>query len=144
MNFSHSYMLTDSSYRVNYEIEKSGHIHKSMLLRGIKLPPPILNSSDIQAIKNKSHSAGRSFGGAPMRNNRNNGNDNRPDRMSVTAGRPNPFAAFLDPRFLPPFPGHPFNNGYAVPMPPFNNGYGVPMPPFNNSGYGGYNWAQGR
>ncbi|TQB72974.1 5'-3' exoribonuclease 2 [Monascus purpureus] len=88
----------DHSLIVNYEIPKSGHVHKSMLLRGVKFPPPALDQADIQAVKSKAQNSGRSFGGVPFRNGRND----RSGGISYTADRPNPFAAHLDPNFMPP------------------------------------------
>ncbi|GES59288.1 3' exoribonculease Dhp1 [Aspergillus terreus] len=86
----------DRSLTVNYEIPKSSHIHKSMLLRGVKFPPPALDQGDIQAVKSKANHSGRSFGGAPFRNNGNRGG-----RINYAPDRPNPFAAHLDPNFVP-------------------------------------------
>ncbi|OXV08499.1 hypothetical protein Egran_03738 [Elaphomyces granulatus] len=89
----------DRSIIVDYEIPKSIHIHKSMLLRGVKFPPPTLDEAEIKVVKSKAQHSGRWFGGAPLRNG--NGN-NRGSRMNYTADRPNPFAAHLDPAFAPP------------------------------------------
>lgn len=68
-----------------------------MLLRGVKFPPPALDNADIQSVKNKANNSGRSFGGAPLRN----GGD-RGGRINYAGDRPNPFAAHLDPNFVPP------------------------------------------
>lgn len=117
----------DRSLTVNYEVPKSTHVHKSMLLRGVKFPPPALDNADIQAVKSKAQHSGRSFGGAPLRNGRGG-------RMDYGGGgggggnhhRPNPFAAHLDPSFVPP-PGG---------MPPMPSGW---VPP----GSGGGNFSRG-
>ena len=45
---------------------KTSHTHKSMLLRGAKLPTPALNRSDIEIMKGRSRRGGRNFGGAPL------------------------------------------------------------------------------
>lgn len=80
---------------VNYKIPKSSHLHKSMLLRGVKFATPMLNSGDVRAVQGRAQHSGRSFGGAPL-NGRGRGG-----RMDYSASdRPNPFAAHLDPRFM--------------------------------------------
>lgn len=56
----------DRSLSVHYTIPKSKHVHKSMLLRGVHLPPPVLDNSDIAILKSKARTSGRSFGGAPL------------------------------------------------------------------------------
>lgn len=68
-----------------------------MLLRGVKFGQPALDNADIQGVKHKAQNSGRSFGGAPLRN----GGD-RGGRMNFASDRPNPFAAHLDPSFVPP------------------------------------------
>jgi 5'-3' exoribonuclease 2 len=100
-------MLTECS--VNFEVPKSIHIHKSMLLRGVKVPPPTLDELDIQVVKSKAQHSGRSFGGAPLRNGTGNG---KGGRINYATDRPNPFAVHLDPAFTPP------SNIPGVPMPP--------------------------
>ena len=52
---------------VNYEMPKSTHIHKSMLLRGVKSPAPKLDNADIEATRGRANHSGRSYGGAPLR-----------------------------------------------------------------------------
>jgi 5'-3' exoribonuclease 2 len=106
-----------TGYSVDYEIPKSIHIHKSMLLRGVKFPPPTLDEAEIQAVKSKAQHSGRWFGGAPLRNGHGN---NRGGRMNYTADRPNPFAAHLDPTFTPPPRSSDVQNpshGWAPPPP---------------------------
>lgn len=97
------------------------HIHKSMLFPGVKLPPPVLDKSDIAILKSKARHSGRDFGGAPLYDNtRRDPMDNhgRGGRINYAADRPplngppppsaingnNPFAAFLDPKFAPGMP----------------------------------------
>ncbi|KAJ5658725.1 5'-3' exoribonuclease 2 [Penicillium longicatenatum] len=84
----------DRTLTVNYSIPKSEHLHKSMLLRGVKFPTPMLNDADVRAVKGRAQHSGRQFGGAPL-NGRGRGG-----RMDYGGGRPNPFAAHLDPRFM--------------------------------------------
>ncbi|CAL5871662.1 uncharacterized protein PFLUO_LOCUS5915 [Penicillium psychrofluorescens] len=144
----------DRSLTVHYAIPKSTHIHKSMLLRGVKFATPMLNSIDIRATQGRAQHTGRSHGGAPLGGGRGRGGqfNYAPDRSD----RPNPFAAHLDPNFvpgappggppgwIPPVPG---GGGYSrgPPGPPRGGmqqgyppggqpGYGQP-PPYNN-GYG--------
>lgn len=134
----------DHSISVLYDIPKSMHTHKSMLLRGVKFNPPVLDKGDIEATKNKAQHSGRSFGGAPLQGRGRGG------RMSYAGGRSNPFAAHLDPGFapnnaapppgwVPPPPGSArFANG--PPPPPQFDRYGsqFPPPPPQRGGYGGY------
>lgn len=65
-----------------------------MLLRGVKFSTPMLNDADVRAVKGRAQHSGRQFGGAPL-NGRGRGG-----RMDYGGGRPNPFAAHLDPRFM--------------------------------------------
>ena len=69
-----------------------------MLLRGVKFGPPALDNADIQGVKSKAQHSGRSFGGAPLRN----GGSDRGGHINFASDRPNPFAAHLDPTFVPP------------------------------------------
>ncbi|KAJ5391837.1 5'-3' exoribonuclease 2 [Penicillium cosmopolitanum] len=94
----------DRSLTVDYTIPKSEHVHKSMLLRGVKFATPMLNSADVRAVKGRAQNSGRSFGGAPFRGGGRGGRmDYGSDRGGNQGGpgRPNPFAAHLDPRFMP-------------------------------------------
>lgn len=52
---------------VHYEMPRSNHIHKSMLLRSVKLPTRALDQSDIEGTKSRAARSGRSHGGAPLR-----------------------------------------------------------------------------
>ncbi|KAL4879351.1 XRN 5'-3' exonuclease N-terminus-domain-containing protein [Aspergillus karnatakaensis] len=147
----------DRSLTVNYEIPKSTHTHKSMLLRGVKFNQPALDQADIQATKSRAQHSGRSYGGAPFRggrggrmnyasdrnnygNDRNQGND-----------RPNPFAAHLDPKFIPG--GNQGGQmgappGWAPPSGSGNFSRGPPPPPrggchsYGNQQYGSYGGHQ--
>ncbi|KAJ5082379.1 5'-3' exoribonuclease 2 [Penicillium argentinense] len=144
----------DRSLTVNYTLPKSTHIHKSMLLRGVKFATPMLNDSDVRSVKGRAQNSGRSFGGAPL-NGRGRGGriDYQSDRGS--GGRPNPFAAHLDPRFMagPPGaggmpamphgwvpPGSGPNDYYRGPPPPPRGG-GNQYPPrqgYHQNQYGSY------
>ncbi|KAJ5682559.1 5'-3' exoribonuclease 2 [Penicillium macrosclerotiorum] len=128
----------DHSLTVNYKIPKSSHIHKSMLLRGVKFSTPMLNSADIRAVQGRAQTSGRAFGGAPL-NGRGRGG-----RIEYSSDRPNPFAAHLDPRFMsgppggmpgwvPPAPG---SGDYSRgPPPPARGGMSHQYPP--HQGYQG-------
>ncbi|KAM7200560.1 XRN 5'-3' exonuclease N-terminus domain containing protein [Naviculisporaceae sp. PSN 640] len=59
----------DRSLSVHYDMPSSSHTHKSMLLRGVKLPKPALDRSDIEILKSKSNKSGRGYGGVPFRGN---------------------------------------------------------------------------
>ncbi|KAJ5224898.1 5'-3' exoribonuclease 2 [Penicillium citrinum] len=125
----------DRSLTVNYTIPKSSHVHKSMLLRGVKFPTPMLNSADVRAVKGRAQHSGRSFGGAPFRGGGRGGRmDYGADRggSDRNSGRPNPFAAHLDPRFMPgPQGGMPAVPPGWVPPGPGSGDYsrGPPPPP---------------
>ncbi|GIC91739.1 5'-_3' exoribonculease Dhp1 [Aspergillus udagawae] len=119
----------DRSLTVTYEIPKSNHVHKSMLLRGVKFNPPALDNADIQAVKHKAQNSGRSYGGAPLRGGHRGG------RINYASDRPNPFAAHLDPGFVPPVPGNvgggPMMPSGWIPPVPGSTGFsrGPPPPP---------------
>ena len=87
-----------------------------MLLRGVKMPQPLLDSTEISIIKSKARTSGRSYGGVPL-NHQNGGQnggygrgsgrisyavDNNHGRQNDSFNRSNPFAAHLDPNFRPP------------------------------------------
>ena len=117
----------------------STHVHKSMLLRGVKLAPPTLNREDIEATKGRASHSGRFHGGAPLGGGRGRGRGNH---INYANDRPNPFAAHINPGYAPPpnafgrggppLPGGQFN-GYSH-TPQAYNGKG-PAPP--NSYYSG-------
>ncbi|KAK3997076.1 exoribonuclease 2 [Cladorrhinum sp. PSN332] len=73
----------DRSLVVHYEFPASAHQHKSMILRGVKLPTPALDRSDIEALLSKGRNAGRSFGGVPLNNS---GRGGRGDRINYGPG----------------------------------------------------------
>jgi 5'-3' exoribonuclease 2 len=109
---------------------QSVHVHKSMLLKGVKHEPPTLDRADIEATKGRASHSGRSFGGAPLRGGRGgSGGRGRGGNINYSDDRPNPFAQHLNPNFTPP------SNGYGRGASP-PSGYGPP-PPRVNGYYGG-------
>ncbi|KAF4591508.1 5'-3' exoribonuclease 2 [Ophiocordyceps camponoti-floridani] len=56
----------DRSMSVYYEMPASHLAHKSMLLRGAQLPPPVLTRSDVETIGGRATRHGRNYGGAPL------------------------------------------------------------------------------
>ena len=106
---------------------QSIHVHKSMLLRGLEMPKVVLECPDIEATRAKANSSGRSFGGAPLRGDRNGGG--RGGRINYGGNdRSNPFAAHINPNFAPP---PTFGRGGAPPAPGQFQGYGPPPPGYN-------------
>lgn len=136
----------DHSISVYYEMPKSTHIHKSMLLRGVQPAPPALDRQDIETTKAKAAQSGRSFGGAPLRRN-DSGRGRGGGHINYNSGdnRPNPFAAHINPGFAPSAPPPQWYNGYAPPPPPGQNSYrgGPPQPPPQANSYYGYNQGYG-
>jgi 5'-3' exoribonuclease 2 len=155
--------LANSFYSVNYEMPVTTHTHKSMLLRGLNMPTPALNRSDIEELRGKLRNAGRSFGGAPL--GRGGYGDNRRGRINYgpdSGGRggrqdrsqsynnhhnnynnnsypgPNAFPPVPPPGWVPPPPGYPgFGAGLPPPPPPAHYGGG-------RDSYGGGNYGGGR
>ncbi|KAK4941630.1 5'-3' exoribonuclease 2 [Elasticomyces elasticus] len=147
----------DRSLRVDFTMPPPTHVHKSMLFPGVVLPPAVLDKGDLAILRSKARNSGRDFGGAPLYDNtRRDHQDqqNRGGRINYAADRPphnagppsnsnNPFAALLDPRFVPP------PSGRGPPPPPpagygGQNGYDRQhQAPANGSGYGGYTNGRG-
>ncbi|GAB7346968.1 hypothetical protein MBLNU459_g2021t1 [Dothideomycetes sp. NU459] len=72
----------DQSLTVHYSMPPATHLHKSMLLPGLKMPAPALDYSDIEQTRQRSQKTGRGYGGVPFDNGGrggrfNYGNDNR-------------------------------------------------------------------
>ena len=112
----------DRSMSVHFTMPRSSQIHKSMLLRGVELPPAVLTRADIEATKGRAAHSGRSHGGAPLRGN----GRGRGGQISYADDRPNPFAAHLNPGYAPHnLPG----NGRGGPPPPLPVGRGPPPSP---------------
>ena len=109
---------------VHFEMPKPTYIHKSMLLRGVKLSEPTLDRSDIEATKGRANKSGRSHGGAPLRGS----GRGRGGQINYADQRPNPFAAHLS--------GPPPNSfGNRGPDPYIDSNYGRGPPP-SYHGYG--------
>lgn len=137
---------------------RSQHIHKSMLLRGVKFPPPALNRADIEATKGRANKSGRSYGGAPLRNDHYNGRG-RGGHIDYADSRSHSYPPQGSPGFAPqatpgnyhggpppppmrgwaqPPSGPPPSYGnppYGYPPPPGNFGYAQPLPPLPQHGY---------
>lgn len=120
---------------------KSNHIHKSMLLRGIKFPPPALNAADIEATKGRAARSGRSNGGVPLqgdgrsRNAFNYGSQHRGNYHGSGGGNGGGRNSWQPP---PPGVGG-FGQGAPPPPPPgtFSN-YGRGPPGQAPPSYGGH------
>ncbi|KAI1293391.1 exoribonuclease Dhp1 [Xylaria venustula] len=139
----------DRSLTVHYDMPSSSHTHKSMLLRGVRMPVAALNSSDIEELKGKTRNSGRSYRGAPLgrqhndgrRERMNYGPDSRRDgnnRHYNNGSRHNGPNAFSGPPVIPP--------GWAPPppgFPGFGNGLPPPPPPAYHGGQGGYGNGRG-
>ncbi|UKZ52260.1 5'-3' exoribonuclease 2 [Trichoderma virens] len=63
----------DHSISVYYDMPQVSQTHKSMLLRGVRMPPPALTRSDIEVIRGKTNRPGRNYGGPPQHYGNNNG-----------------------------------------------------------------------
>lgn len=149
----------DRSLTVNYTMPVTSHTHKSMLLRGLNMPTPALNRSDVEELRGKIRNAGRSFGGAPL--GRGGYGDNRRGRFNYgpdSGGRggrqdrsqsynnnhhgSNSFPPVPPPGWVPPPPGYPgFGAGLPPPPPPAH--YGGGRDSHHGGNYGG-NYGGGR
>lgn len=132
-------VVTNNRHSVYYQFPKSQHVHKSMLLAGVKFDPQALDMNDIDNTRNRARTSGRSFGGAPLRNG-SNGHGGGRGRIDYSESRPNPFAGHLQPGFVPP-PHIANRDGYGRPayqqqpyQQPFPQTYPPPVPP-NYSSY---------
>ncbi|KAF8537605.1 exoribonuclease 2 [Trichophaea hybrida] len=150
----------DRTMSLYYEITKSKNIHKSMLLRGVRLDPPTLSRADIDQVRSRAESRGRSYGGAPLyRGGERGGNrgsfrsDNSPPQPRYDTGPPQPrygnqqsFGVPPPPPPPPPPPGviatpsaSPYGNwgswggAAALPLP---GSWGNQPPPPGQGGYG--------
>ncbi|KAB5528191.1 exoribonuclease 2 [Coniochaeta sp. 2T2.1] len=129
----------DRSLSVNYEMPTSIHQNKSMLLRGVKMPAPTLDGTDVAILKGKGQRSGRSFGGVPLdgRNNYNNRGGGRGGQFNYGPGGQRPRQDRLDRGGY----GQSAGNGYQgrdsyqapppswQPPPPGVAGFGIGMPP---------------
>ena len=107
----------------------SSHIHKSMLLRGLKMPAPVLEKADKDEIAAKSRSSGRGFGGVPFRNGGERGGRINYAQDKIQQHLPSNFNVpqHIADRFPPPSGGQ--SHGYGPP-PSRGNHYGGGSPPF--------------
>ncbi|KAI0422333.1 exoribonuclease Dhp1 [Xylaria grammica] len=149
----------DRSLTVHYDMPSSSHTHKSMLLRGVKLPVPALNNSDIEELKGKTRSSGRSYRGAPLGrqyndgrrermnygpDSRRDGNNRHPSQYNNGGRRngPNAFPGtppMVPPGWAPPPPGFPgFGSGIPPPPPGYHGGGRGGHGNNRNDGYGNY------
>ncbi|ATY67077.1 5 -3 exoribonuclease Dhp1 [Cordyceps militaris] len=140
----------DRTMSVNYDMPKLTHDHKSMLLRGVKMPTPALTRSDIEILRGKSSRGG--YGGSNRggrydpgghhhfrQNGRGRGQDFGHGRPQLNYQRQGD---------LRPPPQHHFQGqgGWQPPHPGSSGfGRGVPPPPppaqHNGSSQGYYNGA---
>ncbi|KAL7954277.1 exoribonuclease [Trichoderma compactum] len=67
----------DHSISVYYDMPQVSQTHKSMLLRGVRMPSPALTRSDIEVIRGKTNRPGRNYGGPPQHYGNNNGGRHR-------------------------------------------------------------------
>ncbi|PSK41774.1 hypothetical protein B9Z65_9160 [Elsinoe australis] len=102
----------DNSISVNYIMPTSSHIHKSMLLPGVKLPTPSLDAADADSIRN--YTRDRPRGGGNFRGDRNGGGRGR--------GGHDPSRTYY-----PPQHGQNGQNGYGG-YPPQNSSFPAPPP----------------
>ncbi|KAI6249001.1 5'-3' exoribonuclease 2 [Erysiphe necator] len=56
----------DRSITVHYQMPKLTYTHKSMLLRGASIPPPVLTLAEVETTRDKALRSGRSYGGVPL------------------------------------------------------------------------------
>lgn len=127
----------------------SNHIHKSMLLRGVKFPEKALNRADIEATKGRAARSGRTYGGAPLRSNgRGQNTINYGGSSSYQSSGPTASQSYQGfqngyngnhypvppPGWQPPPPGvNSFGRGAPPPPPGIHGAY--------NQGYQPYNYA---
>ena len=160
-------MLTSFASRVCYQIPETTHGHKSMLLRGVRLPKPVLDRGDIENLKRTLESSGRSYGGAPLGNN-GFGRGRRGDRISYAPrgvhsnGYVGGGQHYQSPQDTPPFSQPPYNQQRQsfyppppplsfqqqqpwIPPPPGHPNFGMgmppPPPPPQSYPYDGHQWG---
>ncbi|KAA8914561.1 exoribonuclease 2 [Sphaerosporella brunnea] len=137
----------DRTMSLHYEIPKSKNIHKSMLLRGLRLDPPTLTQADIDTTRHKANKGGRTYGGAPFhrgggRGGRNDFRSDRgppPPRHNQHPQQPQQPQHVIPPPFAPP--GQSAYGGWGgwggVPPPPPPGQWGQFPPPPGPGGFGG-------
>lgn len=115
----------DGSVSVFYAMPPNTGNHKSMLMAGVKLPPPVLDHNDIETTRSRSNQNGRGYGGAPLENGRGgriNYGGGRGGRDNYSNGRGDSYG------------GGRGNDRYDGGRGGGNNGYGG----HQGNGYGGH------
>lgn len=132
----------DTSVAVKYTIPKSKFVHKSMLLRGVRLPTRVLDRRDLDSVR-----YGTNNGNGGPRNNDRYGNNNRArDVQDPSQHKSAPPSAPMMPPWQAQAYGQSANygSGYGStpvpagqhtyfgtpPPPPLQNGRPVPIPGF--------------
>lgn len=138
----------DCTMSLYYELPVSKNIHKSMLLRGVKLNPPTLSQADIEQAANRADRRGPSYGGAPLPRGNYRGGSRGWHR-----GSHNPTShSYHSQGYGPPHQQqHSYGQSYGPPprpgviVPPLATSTyvswgagGPPPPPPGWGGYGGY------
>jgi 5'-3' exoribonuclease 2 len=114
---------------------KSTHVHKSMLLRGVKFPVPALNQNDIETTKGRAAKSGRNHGGVPLRGDgrgRNSFNYSSSNSYSSVPSHQQSYGSQNN--HNNPYPGPP---GWQPP-PPGVSGFARGPPPPPPGSYGSY------
>ncbi|EPQ62167.1 Bgt-3134 [Blumeria graminis f. sp. tritici] len=136
----------DHSIVVYYEMPKTKFTHKSMLLRGVKIPAPKLTHNEIEMTRGKAARSGRSYGGAPLvgegrgrsQFHNNKQNKQQPRNTNQQNGPPNNYGgnfsfAVPNPGWQPPPPGLTTFASLPPPLPTLLGAYGyngnAQMPP---------------
>ncbi|KAI4194810.1 MAG: hypothetical protein LQ350_007553 [Teloschistes chrysophthalmus] len=128
----------DHSISVHYEMPKSIHVHKSMLLRGAQPAPPTLNREDIEETKGRAARSGRSGGNGSFRGNHGGRGGRGGGQMNQGSNRDNPFGPYVNSNYPPPPPPQFHGGRGAPPLPQAMPGW-APPPPGNFSGqHNGY------
>ncbi|PBP17918.1 5'-_3' exoribonculease Dhp1 [Diplocarpon rosae] len=126
----------DCSISVHYEMPKSKHLHKSMLLRGVKFNAPALTLSEVEETKRKASNSGRSYGGAPLRGNgRGRSNFNNSSSTQYHGSNSSYMPRGHTVQYQNPFPRPP--PGWTPPQPGMADfARGPPPPPLAYDSYG--------
>ncbi|CCG80728.1 5'-_3' exoribonculease Dhp1 [Taphrina deformans PYCC 5710] len=136
----------DTSVAVKYTLAKSKFVHKSMLLKGVRPPPRVLDRRDLDSVR---YGTNNGYGG--QRNNDRYGNNNRArDVQDPSQNRTAPKSNSASvPPWAPQAQAQPYGSGYgqyAQPPPtgqhtyfgappPLQNGVPVPIPGFPPQNY---------
>jgi len=136
---------------------KSTNVHKSMLIKGVKMPTKALNQSDIESTRGRAARSGRNHGGAPLQgdgrgrnsfnyssNQYQSGHNSQQSYGSRNNGYSNHQYSAPTSGWQPPPPGvGGFARGPPPPPPPGYGSYRPQNPPGYQQGYqqggqGGY------